>query len=157
MTSKIQIYLEHKEHVFREIEISSDNNLEQLHLEIIKAFDIKKDQIGSFYMTNSNFDLLQEIPLFNMEEENKTLSMKEIKISSILRQKGDQLLYVYDFLLMWRFLITIIEQNQDTIIKPRCIRKIGYMPKTAPNIQFEEADFKISEIDHEFDQFDEYH
>ena len=41
--------------------------------------------MASFYMTNSNLDLGQEIPLFNTSEKGNTeVTMNEMVISSVL-------------------------------------------------------------------------
>ena len=100
----IRIHLENKEDVIRDIEITATHNLEQLHFAIVDAFELGRNEMASFYMTNDEFELLQEIPLFNIEDKtNSMLGMNEIIISSVLRSEGNQLLYVYDFLNMWRF------------------------------------------------------
>ncbi|MDC0249626.1 plasmid pRiA4b ORF-3 family protein [Flavobacteriales bacterium] len=148
MRSIIQVYLEYEEDVIRDIEISSTSNLEELHYSIITAFQLKKNELASFYITNKEFELLQEIPLLNVDEkENPMLVMNKIIISSILTKQGDQLLYVYDFMKMWRFLITLIEKKKETISQPKCIKSVGEIPKDAPEIIFEEVK--------RFDPFDE--
>ena len=77
--------------------------------------------------------------------------MKNIKISSVLHENGAQLLYVYDFLVMWRFLITLRETSEGIIKNPRCINKIGEIPETAPDIQFES-----NQVDHYHEVFEEW-
>ena len=62
----IQINLEHKESIMREISISSNNNLEELHYKIIDIFKLDKNEIGSFYTTNSELETIQEISLINI-------------------------------------------------------------------------------------------
>tara|TARA_B100000902_G_C27153492_1_gene834972 strand:+ start:202 stop:684 length:483 start_codon:yes stop_codon:yes gene_type:complete len=148
MRSVIQIHLEYKEDVIRDIEISSTSNLEELHYAIITAFELENNELASFYMTNEDFELLQEIPLLSIdEEENPMLKMNEVIISSILTKQGSQLLYVYDFMKMWRFLITLTEKKEEIIFEPKCVKSVGEMPKDAPEITFE--------AEKEFDPFDE--
>ena len=73
--------------------------MEQLHFAIVEAFELEENEMASFYMTNDEFELLQEIPLFSIEDKNNSmLAMNEIVISSVLLSEGSQLLYVYDFL-----------------------------------------------------------
>tara|TARA_B110000444_G_C18700083_1_gene528529 strand:- start:215 stop:694 length:480 start_codon:yes stop_codon:yes gene_type:complete len=148
----IQVHLEYKEDVIRDIEISSTSNLEELHYEIITAFKLEKNELASFYMTNKDFELLQEIPLLSIDEkENSMIGMNEIIISSILKKQDDQLLYIYDFMKMWRFLITLTEKEEEIISGPKCIKSVGEMPKNAPEIVFEvEKEFDLFE-----DAFDE--
>ena len=65
----IRIHLENKEDVIRDIEITATHNLEQLHFAIVDAFELEKNEMASFYMTNDEFELLQEIPLFSIEDK----------------------------------------------------------------------------------------
>ena len=156
MKSVIQIHLEYKEDVIRDIEISSTSNLEELHYAIITAFELEKNELASFYMTNEDFELLQEIPLLSIdEEENPMLGMNEVIISSILTKQGSQLLYVYDFMKMWRFLITLTEKKEEIISEPKCVKSVGEMPEDAPEITFE-AEKEFDPFEDAFDEANEY-
>ena len=116
MKSIIQVHLEYKKDVIRDIEINSTSNLEELHKAIVSAFKLNENELASFYITNDEFELLQEIPLFSVEDkENSMLGMSDIILSSILKEEGTQLLYVYDFMKMWRFLVTLTEITEDEI------------------------------------------
>jgi hypothetical protein len=156
MRSVIQIHLEYKEDVIRDIEISSTSNLEELHYAIITAFELEKNELASFYMTNEDFELLQEIPLLSIDEgENPMLGMNEVIISSILTKQGSQLLYIYDFIKMWRFLITLTEKKEEIISKPKCVKSVGEMPEDAPEITFE-AEKEFDPFEDAFDEANEY-
>ena len=156
MRSVIQIHLEYKEDVIRDIEISSTSNLEELHYAIITAFELEKNELASFYMTNEDFELLQEIPLLSIDEgENPMLGMNEVIISSILTKQGSQLLYIYDFIKMWRFLITLTEKKEEIISKPKCVKSVGEMPENAPEITFE-AEKEFDPFEDAFDEANEY-
>ena len=156
MRSVIQIHLEYKEDVIRDIEISSTSNLEELHYAIITAFELEKNELASFYMTNEDFELLQEIPLLSInEEENPMLRMNEVIISSILTKQGSQLLYIYDFMKMWRFLITLTEKKEEIISEPKCVKSVGEMPEDAPEITFE-VEKEFDPFENAFDEANEY-
>ena len=156
MRSVIQIHLEYKEDVIRDIEISSTSNLEELHYAIITAFELEKNELASFYMTNEDFELLQEIPLLSIDEgENPMLGMNEVIISSILTKQGSQLLYIYGFIKMWRFLITLTEKKEEIISKPKCVKSVGEMPEDAPEITFE-AEKESDPFEDAFDEANEY-
>ena len=159
MKNIIQVHLEYKKDVIRDIEIKSNSNLEELHHAIISAFELDKNELASFYITNHEFELLQEIPLFRVEDkENSMLGMSDIILSSILKEKGTQLLYVYDFMKMWRFLITLTEIIEDEMINTKCINSVGIMPENAPEISFKsEKEFDpFSEAFDDLDEFNEY-
>ena len=148
MKSIIQVHLEYKKDVIRDIEINSASNLEKLHHAIISAFELDKNELASFYITNDEFELIQEIPLFSVEDkENSMLGMSDIILSSILKTEGTQLLYVYDFMKMWRFLITLTEITEEKITTSKCIKSVGKMPENAPEISFK--------VEKEFDPFSE--
>ena len=136
MRAIIRIYLENKKDVIRDIEITKKNSLEQLHFAIVDAFELERNEMASFYMINDEFEILKEIPLLNMKK-NSMITMNKMTISSVLSSKGDQLLYVYDFLKMWRFLITSHAESNSKKEGTVCIENIGKMPKQAPKIIFE--------------------
>ena len=50
MKSIIQVHLEYKEDIIRDIEIASNSNLEDLHIAILTAFELDKNELASFYM-----------------------------------------------------------------------------------------------------------
>ena len=156
MKSIIQIHLEYKEDIIRDIEIASNSNLEDLHIAILTAFELDKNELASFYMTNDDFELLQEIPLFAVEDkENSMLGMNEVILSSILTEQGSQLLYVYDFMKMWRFLVSLTETSEEEITETRCIKSVGIMPTDAPEITFE-AEKEFDPFEDAFEDFDEF-
>ena len=155
MKSIIQVHLEYKKDVIRDIEINPTSNLEELHKAIVSAYELDKNQLASFYITNDEFELLQEIPLFSVEDkENSMLGMSDIILSSILKEEGAQLLYVYDFMKMWRFLITLTEITDEEITTALCINALGVMPEDAPEISFK-AEKEFDPFGEAFDDFDE--
>ena len=156
MTSVIQVFLECQKDVIRDIKISSTSNLEELHYAIITAFGLEKNELASFYMTNEDFEFLQEIPLLSVDEKEKPmLRMNEVIISSILTKQDSQLLYVYDFMKMWRFLITLTEEKEEIISEPKCVKSVGEMPENAPEITFE-AEKEFDPFEDAFDESNEY-
>ena len=156
MKNIIQVHLEYKKDVIRDIEINSTSNLEELHKAIVSAFELDKNELASFYITNDEFELLQEIPLFSVEDkENSMLGMSDIILSSILKEEGTQLLYVYDFMKMWRFLITLTEITEEQITTSKCNKSVGIMPKDAPKISFK-AEKEFDPFGDAFDDFDEF-
>ena len=153
MKQIIRIQLEHKDDVIRDIEINSNKSLEDLHYTIINSLELDKNEMASFYMTNEEFELIQEIPLFKIDEKDSLmLDMSEIKIASVFTEIDSQLIYVYDFLKMWRFLVSYSKESDNKDEKSEIIHSIGKMPKDAPEIVFEsqkENDF-FENIDEEF-------
>ena len=134
----LQIQLEHKENVIREIEIPSNKSLKDLHEAIINSLALKKYEMASFYITNEKLELLEEIPLFKIDEKEVSMTdMKKLKIENVFPHINTQLIYVYDFLKMWRFLVSYLKQNKNQSNTIKIKRSIGEMPKKAPEIIFE--------------------
>lgn len=133
----LQIYLEHKDDVIRNIEIDSEKSLEELHYEIIKSLNLKKQEMASFYIIDEEFNLLKEIPLFKIDEkEFDCCEMKEISIASMLPAVNSQLIYVYDFMKMWRFLVTYITKSENNKDQLNVIYQVGKMPVNETEISF---------------------
>ena len=157
MKYSITIYLESKEDIIRKIEIDSQNSLLELHKLIVDSFKLHNNELASFYSTNNDLELLKEIPLFSFEENNKSSNMEDTTIENILDIKSNRLIYIYDYMLMWRFLVELTD-NQGEIQKAVCIKSIGKMPKEAPEIIFDQSDKEElydDSIDDEDSEYDE--
>ena len=158
MKHVIQLHLEHKTDVIREIEIPSKRSLKDLHNIIIENLKLDKNEMASFYITNEDLELLEEIPIFKIDTEEKSMSdMTEIPIESVFPNINSQLIYIYDFLKMWRFLISyskVTENKSDTIDVINCI---GEMPKKAPEIMFKTKEgFDAQQTLNEFDYDEDF-
>jgi len=154
----IQVQLEHKTDVIRDIEIPSNKSLEDLHYTIIDSLKLDKNEMASFYMTNEELELLDEIPLFKIDnEDNSMVNMSKITIASVFQEINSQLIYIYDFLNMWRFLISYSKEIESKSEKIEVINSIGKMPKEAPEIIFEaKKDFDSSkDLDEDFEKFND--
>ena len=149
MKHLIRVQLEHKTDVIIDIEIPSNKSLEDLHYTIIDSLKLDENEIASFYMTNEEWELLQEIPLFKIDEEDSSmLDMSDITIASVFPKIDSQLLYVYDFLKMWRFLVSYSKETKNKSETIEVINSIGKMPKEAPEIIFKS--------EKEFDSFKDF-
>ncbi|MBU45866.1 MAG: hypothetical protein CMD28_00380, partial [Flavobacteriales bacterium] len=84
--------------------------------------------------------------------DSSMLDMNEITIASVLSKTSRQLIYVYDFMKMWRFLVSYSKETDNKSKTIEVIKSIGNMPEEAPNIIFE-AD---KEFEEEADKLDDY-
>ena len=155
MKYSITIYLESKEDIIRKVEIDSQNSLLELHILIVDSFTLHKNELASFYTTNNDLELLEEIPLFSFEENNKSLNMENTTIESVLDIKSNRLIYIYDYMLMWRFLVELTD-NKGEIKKTACIKSIGEIPKEAPEIIFDKSEKEESYEDSSYEEDSEY-
>ena len=136
MKYNIRVILESKEDVIRDIEINSDCLLSELHFYLIEWFNLNKNELASFYTTNDELEIVNEIPLVSFEERSS--NMENTNLEVVLDKHNNNLIYVYDYMKMWRFLLELKSTEENFNVK-KCINKIGEMPKEAPEINFDEA------------------
>ena len=149
MKYNIRITLESKEDVIREIEINSDCFMSELHYFIIDAFGLDNKELASFYTVNSELELEDEFPLISFQDNSS--NMENTKLESVLTNINDKLIYVFDYMKMWRFLIDLIKIETDFKEK-KCTLKIGKIPDEAPEVIFNQDD-----NDNFHDDEDEYY
>jgi hypothetical protein len=133
MKYNIRVILESKEDVIRDIEINSDCLLSELHFYLIECFNLNKNELASFYTTNDELEIVNEIPLVSFEERSS--NMENTNLEVVLDEHNNNLIYVYDYMKMWRFLLELKSTEENFNVK-KCISKIGEMPKEAPEINF---------------------
>ena len=142
MLYRLRVFLETKgDDVYRDIEIRGNDSLEDLHNVIVQSFDFAGDQMASFYLTDEELNQGMEIPLFNMDENNRaTNMMSNTQVKDVLDEQNPNLIYVYDFLNMWRFLVGLMETVEETagVDYPQVIQAQGLRPEDAPKIDFSE-------------------
>ena len=153
---KLRIILESKENVIRDIIINESLNLEKLNVAIINLFNLDKFEMSSFFITDSNLNLLEEIPLLNISEDNdETTTMNKILISSVLKSEESSLIYIYDFLKMWRFHIQYLEKSEETEMEDLiCVYSVGDLPEKAPLLKFETDSEENSLDEDKLEDFD---
>ena len=133
MKYNIRVILESKKDVIRDIEINSDCLLSELHFYLIECFNLNKNELASFYTTNDELEIINEIPLVSFEEESSNMYNTNLEV--VLDKHNNNLIYVYDYMKMWRFLLELKSTEENFNVK-KCISKIGEMPKEAPEINF---------------------
>lgn len=149
---KFRVIVDTEEDVFRDIEISTDDNFFSLHKAILDAFDFEDGEMASFYMSDENWEKGLEISLMDMGPEN--LSMNGSILGDFVDKPSDKLLYVYDFLRMWCFYVELVEVKMDkpSTIYPRVALAYG----DAPSQDSKEMDLFGTEMDEEeFDDSDD--
>ena len=157
---KLRATLESNEDVIRELIIDENLTLEELHRLITKNFNLNDFEMASFFQTDSDLNLGREITLYDTSEKGgKSLVMNEVIISTLLYSSETQLIYVYDFLKMWRFYIQYVEKVVS--IESTNLYSKGKMPSEAPKFNFESEE-NIGEFDpfeeelEDFDKFEDY-
>lgn len=148
---------ENKEDIFRDIEIRKTDTFEDLHNVLTQSFGFDGSEMASFYVSNDDWHQGQEIALFDMGQNEDIRMMNETIIEDVLDEDNTKLIYIYDFLNMWTFLVElgeIVEEAQGTDY-PNLLFVCGQVPSEAPEKQFE-ADQSNENLDgYRFDDYDE--
>jgi hypothetical protein len=166
MIYKIRLILDSEADVIRDIAINFNNSLEDLHNAITNAFGFDGTEMASFYLCDNDWNQGQEIPLFDMAENDKTVSMQHFLIKDVLAEDNNKLIYVYDYFSMWSFFTELISVSDDSnqLELPSLLFSIGNLPDKAPVKEFKSEDMSDSQDDYnslenfddfDFDNFDE--
>ena len=125
--------------VFRDLEVSHENTLEDLHNIIQQSFGLEGNELASFYTTDEELNLIDEIPLFAMDEGLRANTMENTLIKDVLNRSHPKLIYVYDYLNMWQFLIELMEEGPEIPGSgyPRLVYSYGQLPETPPEPEFD--------------------
>lgn len=141
-----RVLMDWEKDVFRDIEISLNDNFYKLHEIIQEAFGFDNSQMASFYVSNDNWEKGQEITLADMSEPGGHTQpiwlMHETAMNKIIFEKGQKLVYVFDFMLMWCFFIDVINVTEldNNVILPRIRQTYGAAPDQygkSPEIVFD--------------------
>ena len=143
--------------IFRDIEIYKTNSLEEFHETIINSFGFINNEMASFYISDNEWNQGEEISLFNFGDESKeTKLMSSVAINQVINNENNKLIYIYDFLNMWVFLIELIEVSEEIkeINYPNIIFSKGELPEKAPEKKFEsKKDGIVDDGDYEDDNY----
>ena len=112
----------------REIKIDSEATFFDLHEAILKAAGYKDDQMTSFFICDDDWEKDQEITLEDMgsSSEEDSYIMRETRLSDLVEDEKQKLLYVFDPLAERVFFIELSEiiTGKD-LDKAVCSRKAG--------------------------------
>ena len=145
------------EDVFRDLEIKKNDSLEDFHNSIIQSFGFDGNEMASFYLCDEKWNQGDEISLFDLNEgDTNNKLMCNVLLEDILNKDNRKLIYVYDFLNMWTFLVEladIVEESNNTIY-PNLIFINGQIPSDVPEKSFTAYNINNDDLDHEdYDNF----
>ena len=150
MLYKLRIFLEtNGDDVYRDIEIQDDATLEDLHNVIVNSFDFDGTEMASFYLTDEELNQGFEIPLFNMDDSKSNDNlMSATLIKDVISEQNPNLLYVYDYLNMWRFLVNLMGTGEEApgIEYPQVALAQGIRPEDPPEIDFTDQPDEDNEL-----------
>jgi len=158
MVYRFRVILDADEDVFRDIEMLQESTLEDLHNTIVQSFGFDGAEMASFYVSDEEWNQGEEIHQFDMSGHDTSIKlMNETSLDSILSEKQTKLIYVYDFLKMWTFLVELgqiaeIEEGRDY---PNLMFVHGQIPENAPETEFKGEDDGMLNGDYEDDLEDD--
>lgn len=128
---RIHVSLSESSGVYRIIDIPSGEFFHSLHLAILTAFNFDYSQLASFYLSNKNWKKGKEITLMDMGDEHELPTMDNVKLEDLISKKGQRLVYVYDFVLMWTFILelTRIHNREEGKKYPLLVEEKGEAPR----------------------------
>jgi hypothetical protein len=153
MIYRLRVILDASQDCFRDIEIDSSSTLEDFHNVIMQSFQLQGDEMASFYASDEEWNQGEEYCLFDMSEGMAPVKkMCDTALDKVMSKSKTRMIYVYDFLSMWTFLIELadVAGPVDGTTYPQVIFSIGELPDSAPDKEFE-ADPRF----HEDDEYDD--
>ena len=155
MLYRFRIILDAEDDVFRDIEIMANSTLEDLHNTILQSFGFDGTEMASFYISDDNWNQGEEISQFDISEGLDSVRlMNETSLDDVVSESQTKLIYVYDFLSMWTFLVELAEiaEPDPQMDYPNLLFVHGQLPTAAPEKEFEADDDDLGpDFDDDFD------
>ncbi|PWA10861.1 IS1096 element passenger TnpR family protein [Flavobacterium laiguense] len=140
MVYKFRVILDAEEDIFRDIAILAEDTLEDLHNAIFNSFGFDGMEVASFYTCDETWNQEEEISMFDTGDvQGEQKIMSDYKLSDILDEQNTKIIYVYDFLNMWTFLVELaaVEEQVAGEMYPATLFSHGEMPDEAMEKNFE--------------------
>ncbi len=137
MVYRFTILSDEVDEFLRVIDIDPDASFLELHNAILDSVKFEKDQITSFFTCNDSWEKEQEVTLIEMDTDSEydNLVMESTRLSELLEDEEQKLLFVFDMLDERAFFIELTEiilgKEQA---KPKVVKSEG----VAPQQSFEE-------------------
>ncbi len=158
MVYKFRVILDVEEDIFRDIAILDEDTLEDFHNAIVNAFGFDGMEIASFYTCDATWNQEDEISLFDTGDvigEQKIMS--DYQLSELLNKENTKIIYVYDFINMWTFLVELASIEEQVIgnTYPETLFSHGEMPEESVEKIFEAENEEIyNDFEDDYDEDD---
>ena len=159
MIYKFRAILDNEDDIFRDIAINQEDTLEDFHNALFNAFGFNGLEVASFYTCDDTWNQDQEIPMFDTgDEPGEIKTMADYVLEDILDKQNTKIIYVYDFINMWTFLVELASIENEVVGEtyPNLLFSHGIMPEESGDKVFE-SDFdenSISEFEDDYDEDD---
>ena len=115
----------------RVFEADPDATFLELHEAILKSVDYPDDQMTSFFLCNDEWEKGQEVTLVEMNTnfEYDNMVMNETRLSDLIKEQGQRLIYVFDPMFERYFFGSLKEIKPGTMNGVECVESKGKAPK----------------------------
>ncbi len=137
-TTVVRVILNTEDDIFRDVALSTSSTLEAAHRAFAASFDLNEGQMASFYRTDEEWNQGDEISLMSMDPAAGP-SMADLTVGDVLGAPGQRLLFVYDFLEMWSFLVEFVRHEDRSLEGSEVVLSYGARPENAPELQYGDA------------------
>ena len=112
-------------------EADSEATFLDLHKAILEAVKYPDDQMTSFFLCNDRWEKEQEVTLMEMDSqfEYDNMVMEQTPLNSLLEDKGQRLIYVFDPMFERHFFGRLTEIRPGKMTGVKCVEKKGKAPK----------------------------
>ena len=159
MVYKFRVILDAEEDIFRDIAILAEDTLEDLHNAIFNSFGFDGMEVASFYTCDDTWNQEDEIPMFDAGDiPGVQKTMSDYLLSDILDKENNKIIYVYDFINMWTFLVELaaVEEVSAGNTYPETLFSVGEMPDEAMEKHFiaDDDEESYNEFEDDLDEDD---
>jgi len=138
-----------------DVNINHNQTFEQLHNSIQETLKYDSSQLASFFITNDDWEKLQEIALVDMGNDTDVKIMADTKIEDFFTEKNQRILYIFDYFNERLFFGSVVRtiDAESPIQLPSVSKLEGTIPpqtkeiSTNLNDDFDIDDFKDDDID----------
>ena len=115
----------------RVFEADADATFLDLHNAILKSVGYPDDQMTSFFLCNEDWEKGQEVTLVEMDSnfEYDNMVMNETRLSDLLEEQGQRLIYVFDPMFERYFFGSLKEIKGGSMNGVECVESTGKAPK----------------------------
>jgi len=115
----------------RVFEADADATFLQLHEAILKSVGYPDDQMTSFFLCNEDWEKGQEVTLVEMDSnfEYDNMVMNETRLSDLIEEQGQRLIYVFDPMFERYFFGSLKEIKPGAMNGVECVESKGKAPK----------------------------
>ncbi|MCQ2347407.1 MAG: plasmid pRiA4b ORF-3 family protein [Paludibacteraceae bacterium] len=131
MIYKITFSCEEEVGFRRVFEMDSDATFLDLHKAILESVNYPDNQMTSFFLCNENWEKGQEVTLVEMGAnfEYDNMVMEETRLSDLLEEQGQRLIYIFDPMFERYFFGSLKEIKPGSMVGVQCVEKKGTAPK----------------------------